>query len=278
MKNLIKIFLFVLNVTWVGQAFCLQPKIDSIKCEVLLNQDIINDFKVNENFINDFQITSNRQILLSTASKFYLLGWGGIKPIGEKVVGPIRSFAFTTDGLLMVIHDNELCYFDSIGNQPKLFGLPDRNMGIATGENVMYIYGRDINAKKHSLYVVAKGGGYIELFRVPTSITSVIEFSDSILFATENKIFSFNPRTKKLKALVVLMKDEEILSLEVNDSKDIIYFSTENKLYAIKDSKVGSVTDELGGYLKYYYDGLLVFNPKKKFLIRIRGFEKLNPH
>ena len=44
-------------------------------------------------------------------------------------------------------------------------------------------------------------------------------------------------------------------------------------IYAIKDSSAALVTDKFGGILRFFNDGLIVFNPEKKFLIRIVGLE-----
>lgn len=137
----------------------------------------------------------------------------------------------------------------------------------------MYIYDRNKEQKNHALYILAKGHKYIELFAIPTSITSVLERNETLLFATENKLFSINLKSKELKALAALPKDKEIESIAVDTASNSIYFSTNSMVYALKDTSKVIITDQFGGILRFFNDGLIVFNPDKKFLIRIVGIE-----
>jgi hypothetical protein len=246
---------------------------DSLRYEILLTNKMLIDFKVNEKFITSLDITSDRLILLSTSNQFYLLGWGSITPIGIKVKGNISSYAFTSDSVLLTIKNNELCNFDSLGNLSKLYKLPNEGMGISSGKYVMYIYDRNKEQTNHALYVLARGGKYTKLFEVPAPISSVMEMNNLILFATGNAVFSFNLRNKELKAITALPKDKEIKSIAVNSSGNLIYLSTDNSIYALKDSNTVMITDQFGGVLRYFDEGLIVFNPEKKFLVRILGIE-----
>jgi hypothetical protein len=256
-------------------AHALPIKDDSLRFEVLLTSKMLNDIHLNGKLINSIDITSNRLILLSTTDQFYLLGWGGIVPLGKKVAGNIDSYAFTPDSLLMTIRNNELCSFDSLGNLSKLYKLPNEGMGISSGKFVMYVYDRNKEQTNHALYVIARGGKYTKLFEVPTPISSVVEMNNSILFATGNAVFSFNLRNKELKALTALPKDKEIKSIAVDTSGNSIYFSTSSMVFALKDSSAVMITDQFGGVLRFFNDALIVFNPEKKFLIRIVGLKDI---
>lgn len=248
-------------------------KDDSLHFEILLSSKMLIEIQLNENFINSIDITSDRLILLSSSNQFYLLGWGGINPIGQKLVGNIGSFSFTPENLLMTIRNNELCITDSLGNLNKLFALPSEGMGIIAGKYVMYVYDRNIDKKKYALYLLARGGKYKKLFEILTPIKSVVENDNSILFSTENAVFSFNLKNKQLKALAALPKNKEIKSIAVDTLNNRIYFSTDNMVYALKDSSVVIITNEFGGVLRFFNRGLIVFNPEKKFLVRISGIE-----
>ena len=244
---------------------------DSLSLEVLLNSKTLSDIQVNEPFINSLAITSNKLVLLSTTDQFYLLGWGGLAPLGKKVTGPISSYAYTPDGLLIAIRNNELCVFDSLGNLSNLFGLPSKAMGIAAGKNLMYVFDRSKDRQKNALYVIAKGGNYIKLFEIPTAINSVVEINNTIMFATGSALFSYDIKNKELKALVALEKNNEIISIAVDESSNRIYFSTDSMFYALKDIGAEIISDKFGGVLRYFDNGLIVFNPDKKLLIRIVG-------
>lgn len=276
-KNLIKnirtIILTAFITLWSLVAHGLPVNNDSLRYEILLTNKMLTDIHLNEKFITSIDITSKRLILLSTTDQFYLLGWGGMAPFGKKVSGNICSYAFTPDSLLMTIRNNEICSFDSLGNLSRLFQLPGEGMGISAGKYVMYVYDRNKEQSKHALYVIARGGKYTKLFEVPAPISSVVELNNSILFAAGNAVFSFNLRNKELKALAVLPENKEIKSIAADSSGSRIYLSTENSVYGIKDSSAVIITNEFGGVLRFFNNGLIVFNPEKKFLVRISGIE-----
>ena len=138
------------------------PK-DSLQYEILLTPSMVDELNPSGRFINSLSLTSEKHLLLSTRDQFYLLGWGGITPIGKKIAGGIGSFAYTHDNLLMTIRNNELCVFDSLGNLNRLYTLPNTDMGISHGKNVMYIFDRTSIKEKQSLFVIAQGGKYSKL-------------------------------------------------------------------------------------------------------------------
>jgi hypothetical protein len=53
-----------------------------------------------------------------------------------------------------------------------------------------------------------------------------------------------------------------------------IYFSTDRAIYAVNDTSAITVSEGMGGILKFFDGGLVVFDPAKKFLLRIAGIEE----
>jgi len=103
----------------------------------------------------------------------------------------------------------------------------------------------------------------------------VTEFNNTLLFATRNLLCQFDPATKDYKVLASLSKDKTILSVTADPSGNRIYFSTGMEIYAVNNVAAITISKELGGILKFYGDGLMVFDPGKDFLIRIVGIEKV---
>ena len=273
MNRLLKLIVFAALAQWVTGVTGSPAKDDSLRFEVLLTGKMLSDNQYNDPFISTLDITSNQFVLLSTRNKFYILGWGGIKPAGQNIPDAISSFAFTPDGLLMIVHNKDLCTLDSLGNLSILFGLPEQGMGITAGDNVVYVYDRNKEKTNHGLFVIARGGKYSRLFDVPAPISSVVEFKKSILFATNNSLFSYNILSKALKILTVLPKDNLIKSIAVDTASNRIYLSTANTIYALKETGTVMITDQFGGILRFLNDGLIVFNPEKKLLVRIAGID-----
>lgn len=142
----------------------------------------------------------------------------------------------------------------------------------------MFIYDQNNDHQINMLYVLAKGGKFAQLFGISTPIHSVVEMTDSILFASDNAVYSYRFADKKIKILVALAENIVIKSVVVDTSGSRIYFSTEDMVFTMKDSKAVLVTDKFGGEIKYFNDGLLVFNPGKRILLRIVGLEGLLVH
>lgn len=268
-KVLIVALIILCSMTLRGLPF----KGDSLRFEVLLSSKMVRNFQPYPYFINSIDITSNEIILLSSINQFYILGFGIIKPVCNKVRGSISSYAYTSDNLLMAIRNDEICIFDSTENLSKLIQLPREGMGISAGKHVMYIYDRSKEQAKHSLFVLAQGGKYKKLFESPAAIQSVVEMNNSILFATRHALFHFNPKNSEVKGLAALPKGKEIESITVDTISNRIYFSTDKEVYAIKDTSTILITDKLGGVLRFFNDGLIVFDPEKKLLIRLVGIE-----
>lgn len=268
-KSLVYGLLFLLPIFASGQA----KPVDSLRFEVLMSKSMLSDIHFNDSFIPSFDITTNKFVLLCTPSQFYLLGWGGLKPFANKSIGAISAFAYTSDHFLMTIRRNELCYFDSLGNLQKLHTLPTEGMGISPGKNVMYVYDRKSTSAKYSLYVIAKGGKYQKLFQVPSPVQCAVETNNSLVFATANGLFSFDLKQKELQALAALPKGQEIVSIAIDTTGNRVYFSSATGIYTLKGSKVSVVTEQFGGAIRYFGDGLLVFDSPKNLLMRMAGID-----
>ncbi len=271
MNRLKKALVFALLAQWALTAYGSQAKSDPVRYEVLLDGKRLNDASLKEKFIRALDITSRRLILLSTNDRFFLLGWGGLEPVGQRVADTISSFAYSPDGFLMIVRDRMISSMDPRGNLSTLFGLPNKSMGISAGKLVMYVYDRERGRKKSALYALAKGGKYAKLFEIPTPINSVIEINNTIVFATGSALFVYDIKKKEITPLFALPKDKEVVSIAADVSSGRIYFSTDSSFYALNDSGAVIISEKLGGLLRYYDEGLIVFDPEKRLLMRITG-------
>lgn len=271
--NYCRIVAVVLFAAWATAAAAMPAKGDSLRFEILLSSKMLNDIHLNKPLTGSTDLTPNRFILLSTTDQLYALGWGGMVPFGKKSEGTIGAFAYTSDSLLMIIRNNEICRFDADGSLVKLYKLPGTGMGISTGKNVMYVYDRAKGKTNYALYVITKGGKYAKLLEVPSPIQSVAEMNNSVLFSSENGLFSYNIKRKDLKAVSALPKGKEIKSISMDTLNNRVYFSTDSVVYAFKDSSAVIITDQMGGFIRYFDNGLIVFNPEKQLLVRMAGLE-----
>jgi len=272
MQTIKKIFSVFFFIICVFKLYGTSRSEDSLRFEVLLTSGLIDELHTGNRFINSIDITDNQLILLSTKDQFYLLGWGGIKPTGKKIAGNIGSFAYTPDRLLMTVRNNELCVFDSTGNLSRLYTLPASDMGISSGKYAMYIFDRNGAKGKQAVYVITHGGKYSKLFEVPKPIYSVVEWDTLIFFSNGNTIFQYNLESKDMRALASLPDNKTVRSLAVDPSNGRIFFSTDNMVFSFKNSEKVVITDKIGGKL-FFYDGLIIFSPENKLLVRLVGLD-----
>lgn len=246
---------------------------DTLRYEILMNKTMLKELNIHEAFTGTLDITANRLLLISSASQFYLVGWGGLVPFGKPVQGNIDAFAFTDDSALMVIRKNELCWFDSESRLSLLYRLPEEGMNITGGDRVMYIYNASGINDKYALYVIAQGGMYSKLLEMPSPISGVMEMGNSLLFSSGSILFDFNLKTRELKAVTVLPADKQIISFTVDKKTGRIYLSAGQEIYALMESGAVLISDDLSGTLRFIEDGLIVFNPEDQTIIRIIGLE-----
>ncbi|HNW97697.1 MAG TPA: hypothetical protein PKK00_04710 [Bacteroidales bacterium] len=273
MRTFYKTIITSCFILWVLAAQSLTIKNDSLHYEVLMNSKMLQDINLNVNFVNSIDVTTDSLILLSSSNQFYVLGWGGMIPLGERIFGSISSFNLTPDKFLMVISENYICKIDSTGTLIRQIKLPNYGMGLSPGKNVMFVFDREKNLQKNSVYLIVRGGKYAKLFDVTTPVNSVFDMKDSLLFASKNGLFSFDYQSKEVKTIAYINQGREIKSVTADTSTKQIFFSTDSVVYALENSKPVILTNKFGGILKFYSGGLIVFNPTQKFLIRILGLE-----
>jgi len=273
MKKTISIsFLFFCLL--LSQTTIAQQK-NNLRYEIMLSKNILASYLKNEGFVNGIDVSPDRYITLSTGNKMYQLGWGGIKQLGLDANGLVSSYGYTSAGFLLIVKDNTLCYMDTLGKLIKLIELPTSGMGLATGKKVMYLFDRNRNDKQYRLYALAKGAKYKQLLVSPKPITAAVEMNDSLYIAIGSGVFSFSPTNNTLNLVAGFQKESDIKSMTVDSTNNILYVATRDAVYAIQNNKITFVTGDFGGgYIKYFSDGLIIFNPESKDIMRIVNISK----
>lgn len=275
MKKAITSSLVILYLLISVQATTAQQK-NNLRYEILLNNNMLDSSLKKERFFNALDISPNNLITLSTGSKIYLLGWGGTSQLGKEIKGTIiSSYAYTTDGLLMAVNNNVLYYMNNKGILDTIVKLPNANMGLAAGKDVMYLFDQIRNDNKYKLYAFAKKGKYKQLLVSPKPITTIAEMSDSLYLAIGSGVYSLSPKDHKLNLAARFPKESEIRSMTVDSVNEILYIATQDAIYARQNNSLVYVTGDFGGgILKYFGDGLIIFNPDTNDIIRIVNIDK----
>lgn len=266
-----KILILITFLSIFAQETFSQQK-DSLRYGILLDKTMIDAVQLKDNFINAVDISPNKFITLSTGNRIYVLGWMGLKPVGREIAGSISSFCYTKDSVLMIICNNDLCTMDASGMPVAMLKLPNQNMGLSAGGEVIYFFDRkrSDNKNEYGVYAMAKGGKYKKLFVSPLPITAIVEMNKLLFVSIGSAVYSFNPLNNEMKLVSGLQKDFEIISMTADYLNDVLYFATKEGIFAWKEEKITFVTGDFGGgMLKYFDNGLLIFNPSSNDIMRI---------
>jgi hypothetical protein len=268
-KSLIILCLFLVHSSIAQQK-------NNLRYEIMLSNNMLDSTLKKDRFMSAIDISLNKYITLSTGKKFYLLGWGGISQLGNEVEnGLVNSYTYTNDGLLMAVKNNVLYHMNDKGILDTLVQLPQANMGIAAGREVIYLFDQYRDDNQYKLYAFAKGGKYKQLLVSPKPITTVVEMTDSLYLAIGSGVFSFSAKDGKLNLVAGFQKESEIRSMTVDSTSNILYITTQDGIYARQDNSLVYVTGDFGGgIIKYFSGGLIIFNPGTNDIIRIVNIDK----
>lgn len=247
---------------------------DTLKYEMLMSPLLLKQQGLDRDFSNSFDITPNNLLLLSSADQLWLLGWDGMVPFGKPVGSTVDGFVFAPDSALLVVSGNRLFTLGGEGNLIPLFTLPSWNMGITRGRELVYLYDRSMTSGSSSVYAVAPGARIARLFDIPATITSLAEMNGTLLFSADNCLFRYGLADRSLEALAVLPVSMKILSVAPESLSGRIFFSTQDRIYGLKDTTATLISGDFGGYLSARPNSLFVYNPGKKILLRIPGIDK----
>ena len=266
------LFYCLLIVNFNGYAQ--QQSSDSLKMDIFLNNSMLKEASINVKFINSTDYTPSGFLLLASSNQFYILGLGDMSVVFNKTNTAMDAFTITQDNALWVVSGDKLCYMDSLGNLSALYKLPISKAGIISGndENTAYIYDQTFQkGKKEYAIYRSSDTQYARLASTPMPILSAFEYKTSLLFSSENKILCADNKTMTFFELFSLPQKQNIISIAGDTVNHAVYFSTQDTIYRIKESKLEYICNDFGGILKYDGEGLLVFNPEKKLIIRFRN-------
>lgn len=244
----------------------------ALRVEVLLSPQMLRQMHISPAFVSAIDITPSRNVLIASTDQFYLLGWGGITPMGQKTGFSVNDFVYTQDSLLMVIRGKELCYLSQQGKLELLYQLPAANMGICRGKRVMYLFNRENQYNRNAIYLLAAGGSYIKILELPSPVESLIEMDDALIFASGNAVMRYDLSTKKLSGIAKMGQNFHLQSVTADPETKRIFFSTSGMICTIDAGNVRVITNEFGGELTYF-NGLIIFDTQRSLLMRLTGIE-----
>ncbi|MCL2650085.1 MAG: hypothetical protein FWD60_03535 [Candidatus Azobacteroides sp.] len=265
---------YIFLIIWLLSALAHAQEVRDIELDLLLSEHMLKDLSIKTEFINSIDYTSDGFLLLSSSNQFYILGIGYMENLFNPTKKMIESYTVTPEGKLYIVSGKGLCKIDTLGNFIKIYSLPNVNMGIASGNSSIYLFDQSIQEDKqdYSLFSLNKNLDRTKLVTMNAPIKSVYEYDVNVFFTAKNKLYCTNEQMKSFVEILTLPQESDTIISIIGDSEHhAFYISTKDAIYRIKESKVELVSNEFGGILKYDGEGLLVFNPEKQLIVRLRN-------
>lgn len=244
-----------------------KPRVEPLQVEVLLNEPISTAAGLGT-LVADFAISPQRLVLLADETRMYLLGWGGVVPVDGSPAG-VDAFAYTPDGLLMVVQGAQLSYLGESGALEPMFELPHEGMGLATGPaGVMYLFDRTGADGRFGLYQLTTGRNVALMLESPEPIDSVAQAGTRVFFASGGAVFEATP-DQPMRLVASLAASTKIRSVAVDADSGKVYFSDGLAIYALDGNQVGVITRASGGTLRVLDGALLVHDVASGLFLRL---------
>ena len=249
-------------------------KTQDVEVDLFLSEAMLKDISIKTTLINSIDYTSNGFLLLSSSNQFYILGIGYLEELFKPTKKKIESYTVTPEGKLYIVSGKDLCKIDTLGNFKKIYSLQNVNMGIASGNSGIYLFDQSIqkNKRDYSLFSLNKNLGRTKLVTMNTPIKSVYEYNANVFFTAKNKLYCTNKQMESFVEILTLPQESDAIISIVGDSEHhAFYISTDKTIYRMKDNNIEIISEDFGGILKYDGEGLLIFDPKKSSIIRLRN-------
>lgn len=269
MKKYISLFITI----FIIQQLLLGQENDNIKADVFMTKKQLQTAQMDITFIPEFIKIPNNFIFLSSEQNLYILGREGLMKI--LIYSDVNSFTLSSMGEFYFIQGDVLKKLNEPTNELiEVTNLPKPNMRISTGENALYIFDNEkiSNSNNYSIYKLFSNNDYIKIIDVPSIINSVVEVENYVLFSTENKLYAVDIENKAVKEIAALHNEnDKIISVNWDNTNNALYFSSEQAIFRMKEGKVDCVNDQFSGMLQCDDVGLVIFNPKEQFVVRIHN-------
>ncbi len=244
-----------------------KPRVAPLQVEVLLNEQIAAAAELGA-LGPDFDISRQRLVLLADETRMYLLGWGGVVPVDGSPAG-VDAFAYTPDGLLLVVQGAQLSYLAESGALEPMFELPHEGMGLAAGPSgVMYLFDRVGSDGRFGLYQLTAGGRVALVLESPEPIDSVAQAGARVFFASGGAVFEATP-DQPMRLVASLAASTMIRSVAVDEDSGKVYFSDGLAIYSLDGDQVVVITRASGGTLRVLDGALLVHDVASGLFLRL---------
>ncbi len=208
-------------------------------------------------------VTPDGVAVVGDGKRLWLVGAAGARPAG---VRGLSCFTFTPEGLLMGIKGRELVHLDADGGLTPLLHLPGAGMTLVPGQgDTLLLFGPE-GKGRWGLYTIRPGRRVSRLLSAHDPITGAAEGGGRVLVVAGGALFVV--RGKQLQLMAGEPKGT-LTSVATDAAGKAVFVSDGRRVFRIENEQSAVVTDDLGGSLRWYGGGLLVFDSHRRLLVRL---------
>ncbi len=233
--------------------------------EIILTPAIAEEAKLGK-LLDCVAVTPDGIAVVGDAGHLWLVGAAGARAVN--LIKGLHAFVFTPGGLMIGVRGRELVYLDLTGKLKPFFLLPSEGMNIVPGQgDVMLLYGAE-GDDKYGLYMIRPGRRITKILRSPKPITSAAQTGNLILFVAGGALYRVSGKQMELVAGEL---GGGLTSVAVDPTGERIFVSDGQHVFRIDRGTIVPLAGDLGGTLRWYGGGLLVFNASQRILVRLVG-------
>jgi hypothetical protein len=215
---------------------------------------------------NCVAITPDGVAIVSDQNHLWEAGAAGALPVGN--FAGLASFAFVPGGLLFGVSGQNLVYLDTDGTLKTLFALPAPGMSVASGAgDSLLLFGPE-GGGHYGLYLVYPGHKAAKLFGAAAPIEDAAQAGGKTFFILNGMLFGVTGRQAKL---IAAEPGAGFSSVAADPAGNRVFVSDGAHVFQIKTWGALPISGDLGGLIRWYGGGLLIFNPQSRSLIRLLG-------
>jgi hypothetical protein len=218
------------------------------------------------NFGEDFDVTANSHVILRFADRLYQAGaTEPVAPLAIKGAIP-HSIAIDSSDTLLAVAAGYFGVLNADGEVVQGVPLPydDARLARSVESSAVYLFGG--KERNYRLYRFLEQGRFQVLLESDVPIRAVTDTRSAIYLATDSYIARLDTPTPRL---MFRAPNEagwgRIVSLAASDD-DLLFFSTEKRVYAWHRGVALSIINDSGGALRVRGDKLFVLDHKRQLL------------
>lgn len=242
------------------------PRIDAfITPSVIKKTDLANI-----RFLQQIAITTNQNLILASDSTFYNIGYG------EYV-----SCKFTDRGIsTFCAIGNDIYFADKCtiyrirgnGDVEKCIDLSFVPNKLWSGKNALYAMCADSKKKEYVVYAIfPENQKCLKVHTLSSPVASIAELGQLLYIMSDTNLQAISIQKQQYVDMSFYNKKlGKLMSMAIDPVTSAIFISSENGVYQLYKKNIQKICSDIG-FLCYDTDGLVMYNLKVPYVIRLRN-------